>query len=96
MAEEAKQYHHSGLRYVGLKLAATLLRTLAGAAASKETAKALANLPDDVTRTRKEIPSRDKGRTVTVDVYESSSSSQPGPKPVLLNFHGSPQTSPAF
>lgn len=40
--------------------------------------------PDEVLQ----IPSRDSGRTITAHVYHSASAA-PGPKPVLLNFHGS-------
>jgi acetyl esterase/lipase len=35
-----------------------------------------------------QIPSRDDGRTIKVYVYKPSNP-QPGPSPVLLNFHGS-------
>lgn len=38
--------------------------------------------PDEV----RYIPSRDKGRTIKVHVYRSSNA---GPSPVLINFHGS-------
>lgn len=42
-----------------------------------------------------DIESRDQGRWITVHVYQSSHQPDPGPSPVLLNFHGSGFVIPA-
>lgn len=71
----------STLQYIYYKILAALVRFVV-VGASRLTGVLTAH-PDEV----RHIPSRDKGRTIKVHVYRSSSSE--GPSPVLLNFHGS-------
>ncbi|BCS22015.1 uncharacterized protein APUU_30240A [Aspergillus puulaauensis] len=70
------------LRYLYLRLAALIIRTLA-----RLPGRILSN-PDVV----RHIPSRDPRRTIKAHLYHPSDKDQapkPKPKPVLLNFHGS-------
>lgn len=83
-----QQYYLSGLKYVILKAIASLVRAGARRAAGKETIKALENIPSDVSRKRIEVQSRQSGRTIIVDVYDSTERPDKGPRPVLFNFHG--------
>jgi acetyl esterase/lipase len=66
----------SFLTYIRLKAVATFLRFRIPAVPAPKTDGVL------------QIPSRDDGRTIKVYVYKPSNP-QPGPSPVLLNFHGS-------
>lgn len=77
-----------GLQYYLLLLAAWLLRLPALYAARAALRKALQSLPPGVSRTRIQVPSRDKDRSITVDVYEKVSEQESGKKRVHLNFHG--------
>lgn len=79
--------HPWSLKYLYLKVVATLLRSLTGVAQAREFKRALMLLPAGVTRRRIQVPSRDKGRTIAVDVYERERASE-GPRAVHLNFHG--------
>ena len=66
----------SPLRYIRLKAIAAFLRLWITA------------IPPPKTDGILQIPSRDKGRTIKAYVYKPSNP-QPGPSPILLNFHGS-------
>jgi acetyl esterase/lipase len=66
----------SFLTSIRLKAVATVLRFGIAAISAPKTDGVL------------QIPSRDDGRTIKVYVYKPSNP-QPGPSPVLLNFHGS-------
>ena len=66
----------SFLTYIRLKATAALLRLWITA------------IPPPKTDGILQIPSRDEGRTIKAYVYKPSNP-QPGPSPILLNFHGS-------
>ncbi|KAL8277715.1 hypothetical protein RQP46_009837 [Phenoliferia psychrophenolica] len=84
------QYHPFGFRYIWLKLVGTLLRGFSSIAAGREFRAQIAAMPAGVTRRRIQIPSRDAGRTITVDVYaRERAAGASGARPVHLNFHGS-------
>ncbi|KAK4699593.1 hypothetical protein P7C70_g6665, partial [Phenoliferia sp. Uapishka_3] len=88
--------HPFGLQYFGLKLVAFILRGLSSLAQSRAKKLQLAAIPHNVTRSRIEIPSREAGRCISVDVYRRRQTkggvdvgaSDP-PSAVHLNFHGS-------
>ncbi|OJJ44242.1 hypothetical protein ASPZODRAFT_71893 [Penicilliopsis zonata CBS 506.65] len=66
--------------YVYLKVVVTILRFL-----RKSRGKEIAVHPDRIIQ----IPSRDKGRTLTTHVYTPNKDDKKQPSPVLINFHGS-------
>ncbi|KAM0752504.1 alpha/beta-hydrolase [Meredithblackwellia eburnea MCA 4105] len=78
--------HHSLLRYILLRIVVTPIRALAGFGQSIAVKEQVAGMPQGVTRRRIEVQSRDPGRTINVDVYETAGA---GPRPVNINFHGS-------
>ncbi|KAH7333387.1 Alpha/Beta hydrolase protein [Rhexocercosporidium sp. MPI-PUGE-AT-0058] len=69
------------LTYLRLKIIATFIRFRIPAIPTPDADSVL------------QIPSRDEGRTIKAYIYKPSNS-QPGPSPVLLNFHGSGFTLP--
>lgn len=77
-----------GFTYYLLLLGARLLRFGAARAAAAKVQKDFQSLRSDVSRTRIEIPTRDKGRTITVDVYEKVGEQQVDRRHVHLNLHG--------
>jgi len=91
---ESQELHHQGLQYYLLLLGAWLIRLPASFAQSKAMQKSLESLPSDVDRKRIQIPSRESGRSITVDVYEKKADggamkSSGDKKKIHINCHGS-------
>ena len=82
-------------RYWLLKLAATLLRSLVYF--QRGTQRYLRNLPlpSGIVRERLQVPSRDKGRFIGVDLYRPANSTSTK-LPVVINWHGSGYVLPSW
>ncbi|KAL8292389.1 hypothetical protein RQP46_001001 [Phenoliferia psychrophenolica] len=84
-----KEYHPLSLEYLWLKLVALLLRATVAWTYRSEIPNQRALIPAGVSVSRVNVPSRDKGRSIDVDVYSRETMGASGPRAVHLNFHGS-------
>ncbi|TKY90864.1 hypothetical protein EX895_000862 [Sporisorium graminicola] len=79
-----------------LKLTATLARTLVYM--KRGTQHYLRNrpLPDGIVRETLQVPSRDKGRFIGVDLYRPTGATAASKLPVIVNWHGSGYVLPSW
>ena len=78
--------HPFGLRYIYYRVffavIRSIIRPLRWILSMNQT------IPDNVTHKQILVPSRDRGRSIKVDVYEPSGWDRNKPNAVAINFHG--------
>ncbi|KAF7976669.1 hypothetical protein HWV62_6015 [Athelia sp. TMB] len=79
--------HSWSLQYIRLQLTVFLLRGISWLVLGATRAKP--RLVEGVVRKRISIPSREEGRNIIVDTYQSEEHGNIKPTPVLVNMHGS-------
>lgn len=82
-------------RYWLLKLAATLLRSLVYLRRGTQGYLRNLPLPAGIVRERLQVPSRDKGRFIGVDLYRPANANS-NKLPVVVNWHGSGYVLPSW
>ncbi|KZP25991.1 alpha/beta-hydrolase [Athelia psychrophila] len=80
--------HGWNLHYLRLQLIATLLRTILGPIQWLSRLR-YQRITPGAAHKRITIPSRDQGRSIIVDTYQSEGHDTTKPSPVLVNMHGS-------
>ncbi|KAF7973480.1 hypothetical protein HWV62_15088 [Athelia sp. TMB] len=91
----SSSFNHSwSLKYVHLKLFAMLIRSAVLPGQWLENMRR--TLPPGLCRTGTYVPSRDIGRSICVEFYESTGRDKTKSAPVLVNMHGSGFVAPAL
>ena len=78
--------HPFGLRYIYYRVFFAVLRSIIYLL--KWNSFRNLKIPDGVVRKRILIPSRERGRSIKVDVYKPSGYDRTKPNAVVINFHG--------
>ena len=79
--------HPWGARWLALQTGVSIVRVIAHFRQAGEIKAAIAAVPDSVKRSRIHVPSREKGRSIIVDVFEPTE--RPATPSILhLNAHG--------
>lgn len=83
--------HPFGWHYIYLRLFAILLRSLTTLSRWMNIGSQKSNnkIPEGVTVKKITVPSRDKGRNISVHLYQPPGYDGTKPTPVLVNLHGS-------